>query len=1349
MAVFAAAAAVLFGLECQSPSQSHYELIDDDDDSEMCTLNSESPEVHANLFSRLFFSWMSPLIETGFKRPLQLGDIWELDSKYRPSTAAATFQQHWQAQIKSGKLSLATAAFYAYGWDWVLASLIYLMEVVVPFLEPIMLSRLIGFVAKYNTPMAEPIENGYFYSAAMFAAAAIEALATRQRVLQGRRIDCLVKSGLMTAIFRKTMALSNDACQVHNIGSIVSHTTIDTNRMVNFIAYRSSDLWSIPLQIVIALYLLYQTLGWSMGFAILVMFLGTPISAYLIKIMRSYSKQMIEYCDKRVKITEELLAGIKIIKLYAWESPFVQRLNHVRVNCELEAIRMFGVIQTYLRFEMSLIPFIVTFTAFSVYSLFDNVSHGPLNPQLVFVSISLFKKLQYPIDDAAGMFSTVLDFQISFNRIYKFLTADELDFTAIDRAPYDRDSADSSADDVLVKIDNGSFRWRAQEEDNLCDINLQCRRQELVAVVGRVGSGKSSLVSAILGDMFKCSGTVATRGSVAYVPQQPWILNATLRDNILFGNQFEPELYDRVVDACALRQDFKMLPDGDKTEIGEKGINLSGGQKARVSLARAVYARGDVYVLDDPLAAVDAHVGKHIFQHVLGPTGLLQTRARILVTNALQYLPAADNIYLLQEGTVVEEGTLTAAMANKGPIYEYVHQHIGQSHTSAPSSTTVSDTEEDNLPLAMVGLKSAPGPRKQSLGRANIEDIGCALARYNNQVAQGESSGSAAGAGRTMTVETNEKGQVKWEVYRTYFQASGMSNIAILAAVVVASAVIGVCANLWLKHWASSNSQVDGASFFQLTQNHSITYYLLIYGALGLFGAVMDAMISFMLWTRVSIIAAKHLHQDMLTSILRSPMSFFDTTPVGRILNRFTADLDHCDVALPYNMYRVVSTATEIVSSFVVISMSTPLIFAVMLPLVYFYKYLQQRYIASSRELKRIISTTRSPVVAHFQESIGGVATIRAYGLQSRFLAENENRIEQNVKASYTSVSLNQWLSLRLEMLGSLVLLGTTTMSIITLQLFGYGDAGLVGLAVTYAISFTSSVNGSVRTYTELENSMTQLERVKEYTNLTPEAPATIEDNTPQDVWPEQGLLEFKNYSTRYRDGLDLVLNNLSFRVEPRQKVGIVGRTGAGKSSLTLALFRIIEAAEGQILLDGQDISQYGLFDLRSRLSIIPQDPVLFAGTVRENLDPFSQYTDQEIWNALEHAHLAEFIRTKADRLEFEVTQGGENLSVGQRQLICLARALLKRAKILVLDEATAAIDSKTDAIIQQSIRREFQDCTVLTIAHRINTIMDSDMVLVVDQGKVGEYDTPANLLQNKDGLFAQLVEESQQSESE
>ncbi|KAJ2589936.1 hypothetical protein IWW49_002254 [Coemansia sp. RSA 1797] len=1345
--LFMLAALATMALECQSKPHGLYQLPDDDKDD----VELKSPEDRANLFSRLTFSWLTPLLEQGFRKPLQMEDMLELSKRYQPDVATTEFQRNWQAEQQRRNPSLFRATMRTYGAVWALGGFYKLVSDLVSFVNPILLSKLIGFVSTYHTPAAEPIENGYFYALSMFVVASVQTLVFQQHWVQNQHVNCLIKISYTTAIYHKTMALSNDARQKYSVGSIVTHMSVDSQRVANFTADSSHQLWSLPLQIVLALFLLYRTLGWTVYAGVLAMLISIPISAQLSRSMRALNKLLMGYRDQRMKIMDEVLSGIKIIKLYAWESSFIRRINEVRVKLELGTIRHYGLIQAVFTFVTTVVPFAISFSTFGLYSLADNVSHGPLTPQLVFVSLTLFNMLRFPLSFGPTVIPALLEAMVSSRRIFDFLMAGEIDFAAIERQPYNRDAPSTTPNDVLVRVENCTFKWLSADAPTLHNVSIQCKRDELVAVIGRVGAGKSSLVSAILGDMIKCDGSVRVRGSIAYVPQQAWILNATLRDNILFGSQLDQEFYERIIDACALRPDLDMLPAGDMTEIGEKGINLSGGQKARVSLARAVYARADIYLLDDPLAAVDAHVGKHIFTHVLGPQGMLKSRARILVTNAVQYLSNTAHIVMLQDGAVVDHGSFAQAMAQQSNIFEFIHKYIDEAQSSQTTSNTASDSEYIEDEATQNEQDDTVLPKGDGVHRVSSKQtLGCASANTLHSRRSTLEAEVGAEQGRTMTAEVNRQGHVEWSTYYTYVKACGVRNALLFTVALLLASVSNICANMWLKHWASSNAGTGlNLGPFNSTAVYSIFYYLFIYGGLGLLGASMSSLQSLLLRTRCTIRASTKIHQNMLHSVLRSPMSFFDVTPIGRILNRFSSDLQRCDERLPRSVSSMVNTMVNVVSAVVVIGLSTPLMLVIMLPLVMVYRYLQQRCLRSSRELRRLDSATRSPIFAHFQESIGGVSTIRAYNQQPRFVNDNELRVGLNMRAFYTYASLYRWLSLRLEMLGSIVILSTTLLAIGSVHYFGYGDAGLVGLAVTYALDFTGSLNWSVHSYADVANSMVQLERVIEYAELPSEAPDVIEDRVPATTWPDQGMVEFKDYSTRYREGLDLVLRGLSFRVQPNQKVGIVGRTGAGKSSLTLALFRIIEAAGGQILIDGEDIAKYGLFDVRSKLSIIPQDPVLFAGTVRENLDPFNSYSDQNIWQALEHAHLADFIRTKDERLEFVVTQSGENFSVGQRQLICLARALLKRAKVLVLDEATAAIDNATDTIIQESIRKEFKNCTVLTIAHRLNTIIDSDMILVIDGGRLAEYDTPQNLLENENSLFAKLVEEAQATDSQ
>ncbi|KAJ2769291.1 hypothetical protein IWQ56_002609, partial [Coemansia nantahalensis] len=647
IAGYALIALVAIVLECQPKPDELYNSLDDDEDDVDAKNSLRTPEERANILSRLTFAWLEPMVAAGYKKPLQMDDIGELKRRYFPENATVKFSRNWEASSRSGRASLVRTIAWTFKREVSAKMACRIVSDLLPFLQPILMSRLIGFVATYNTALAEPIENGYFYAVAMFVVVTLVMLANQQQDAVSQDLEVLLETNLATAIYRKALVLSNDMRKEHDIGAIVSHASVDTSRVTSFVSNWLSQTTLLPVRLFLAVYMLYRTLGWSVLVGVLAMVLSTPVTGPVIRQLGAINRQLVAHADSRMRVMNDVLSGIRIIKLYAWESPFIQRINNVRIGKELAAVRIYGRARALLAFVTSLLPFVVTFATYSVYSIWGNESHGPLNPQLVFVSLTLFTMLRSPLQLTASIASNFVNAKESLRRIQSFLAADEIDFAAIGRGPYDRDSPAASTSDVLVSVDSGTFKWLSTGEPVLKDVDIKCCRDELVAVIGRVGAGKSSLVSGILGDMTKCSGTVAICGSIAYVPQQPWIMNATLRDNILFGHRFDQAFYDRVIDACALRPDLDMLPAGDMTEIGEKGINLSGGQKARVSLARAVYARADVYLLDDPLAAVDAHVGKHIFANVLGPQGLLKTRARILATNAMQYLSSADNIVML------------------------------------------------------------------------------------------------------------------------------------------------------------------------------------------------------------------------------------------------------------------------------------------------------------------------------------------------------------------------------------------------------------------------------------------------------------------------------------------------------------------------------------------------------------------------------------------------------------------------------------------------------------------------------------------------------------------------------
>ncbi|OMH86347.1 Multidrug resistance-associated protein 1, partial [Zancudomyces culisetae] len=1055
--------------------------------------------------------------------------------------------------------------------------------------------------------------------------------------------------------------------------------------------------------------------------------------------------------------------------------------------------------------------------------------------------------LQFPIFIVPMTIVSMVETTVSGKRIVELLRSEELQRDAVERLEYPASDAQNTE---VVSITSGNFTWgkllmgktdrdddddggeksktgdggkaeneksndsgkkkksekgkknkkgKSEADDSsdimeteadkvtLSDINFVCNKGQLVSVVGRVGSGKSSLVSAMLGDMKKLSGKVTVRGRVAYVPQQPWIINATLRENILFGHKYDEDFYRKVVKTCELEKDIEMLKGGDMAEIGENGINLSGGQKARVSLARAVYSKAQLFLFDDPLSAVDAHVGRNLMKNVIGPSGLLKNRTRILVTHALQYLPVCDNIYAMKDGVIVESGTYSELIADSqgflsvfmggvdGLTTQGQENMDSETSSNVDISTDASSKDVDGAPgaepdyteivrrismkkrLSIGSLGSYAGLNilQQLEDDDDDDDEGSSTTKdkmvvTKQQKPAGESSSEETkDEGALIQSEESEKGNVKLSVFWSYIKASSISGMLLYVIFAVAKSGFMVGASLWLKQWSNNNSLSQS-----MQSGHSKTYYLLIYGLLGFLQAISYSLENLIIWVVCAIRAARSTHNGLLNGVMRSPMSFFDTTPTGRILNRFNKDQDSIDRSIPRAFDMWIQSMISVITSLLVI-MGSFWMFAIAAAIILIvYAYIQRYFVTSSRELKRLESTTRSPIYAHFQESLSGMSSIRSYDQADRFLAQNRLFLESNTRASFPFISLNRWLSIRLELMGACIIFMASFFSVLSTYLsLSFISASLVGLAVSYSLDITQRLSWGVRQAVELETSIISIERNLEYANLPPEAPESIPDTKPPKDWPQHGKITFNNYSTRYRPGLDLVLRDINLTIEPSTRVGVVGRTGAGKSSLTLTLFRIIEAAAGSIQIDGVDISKLGLHDLRSKLVIIPQDPVLFGGTLRENLDPFSQYTDAEIWIALEHAQLKPWVldygKTSASNnagsssssvasdaqptitsnsatssnvgLNLQIQNNGSNLSLGQRQLVCLARALLRSPlKILVLDEATAAIDVETDRMIQQAIRSEqFSDCTVITIAHRLNTIMDSDKILVIDAGQI------------------------------
>ncbi|KAJ8967485.1 hypothetical protein NQ314_002799 [Rhamnusium bicolor] len=1592
----------------------------------------------------LLFTWFDALAWTGFRRPLESQDLWDMKAEDSAREVVPVFEKNWKDTLQKCESS-------------------------------------------------SPTQNAQYKSDSVHVA-----FVNSKKKKEASVLPALVKSFGPMFIFGALLKLGQDimtfispqilgARKESTVGEIVNLMAVDAQKFIELTAFLNM-IWSAPLQIFLSLYFLWYELGPSVLAGLAVMIILIPVNGFIANKVKTLQIRQMKNKDERVKLMNEVLSGIKVLKLYAWEPSFESQILKIR-NKEIKVLKEAAYMNAGTSFIWSCAPFLVTLVTFIIYIYSD--SSNVLTPQIVFksltlfaimrlpmsllpillvyvvevslvtfatfvlvdennvldatkayVSISLFNILRFPLSMLPMMISNLVQTYVSVKRINKFMNAEELDPNTVSHDPIE--------DDPLI-IENGAFSWG--EDPVLKNINIRMKEHTLTAVVGSVGSGKSSLVSAFW---------------------ERWT-----------------------------RADFDMLPAGDQTEIGEKGINLSGGQKQRVSLARAVYADADIYFLDDPLSAVDSHVGKHIFEQVIGPKGLLRNKTKVLVTHGITYLPQTDNILVMKNGEVSESGTYQELLDKKGAFAEFLLHHITEDVDAAEDLDEIKDqligtTLSEEVSRRISRHRSRVSESHSETGSDRIlngslqrqkstDSTDKSLRQRSSSI---EESKNDPKEGKLIEVEKAETGSVSWDVYKHYLRSIGMflTLATVLLNMVFQGFSIG--SNVWLGVWADDNTTVVNNTV--VTSKRDL--YLGVYGALGIGQVIviflsalalfvgslnaskllhnvvlsnilrvpcptfydvtpvgrilnrfskdidtLDSVLPMTLrgWitcfyavsaqplnmfqstisicssevnlTIASLNAATEIHKNLLKSVLRQPMYFFEIFPVGRILSRFSKDLSDVDVELPFNCYEVIESSfivkfmpnpklsdavntffvwvvsvvcanllftkafldgavrihkyllnnvirlpltffnitpigrllarfssdingvdialpsifqviisniirvvvclictnllftkgtldgavkihkfllsnvmrlpsaffditpvgrmlarfsndinavdmrlpanfqmlmstsvrvaltsvlsnmlpnfgclyaaialhnlllrgimhvpmsfffvtpqgpissvfselapslgcltaavylhqmlitgvlrapmlffdttplgrilsrfskdvevvdnslpwyvsdgmycfLEVIGTLAVISFTTPLFIVIIIPIGLLYYFIQRFYVATSRQLKRLESVSRSPIYSHFGETVTGVQAIRAYGQQERFIQESEHRVDVNQICYYPSIISNRWLAVRLEMIGNLIIFFAALFAVL-----GKEQAPAL---------ITQTLNWLVRMTSDVETNIVAVERIKEYGEAAQEAPWEIPNKNPSPSWPENGSVEFRDYSVRYRPGLDLVLKGVNFHVNGSEKVGIVGRTGAGKSSLTLSLFRIIEAAEGQIFIDGINISELGLHTLRSRLTIIPQDAVLFSGTLRMNLDPFNTHSDDEVWRSLEHAHLQEFVKGLPAGLHHEISEGGDNLSVGQRQLICLARALLRKTKVLVLDEATAAVDLETDDLIQRTIREEFKNCTVLTIAHRLNTIMDSDRVIVLDKGQIVEFDTPSNLLTDSNTIF-------------
>ncbi|KAM9334128.1 ATP-binding cassette sub-family C member 4-like [Symphorus nematophorus] len=1282
-----------------------------------------NPLATASFFSRVFLCWLTPLLHLGQKKRLEETDMYRVLPEDQSEVLGEELQRFWDHEFRRAtkelrKPNLTRVLIKCYGKSYaVVGSYIFSVEVI-KVIQPLLLWKIIQYFENYDPDDQRSLAMVYGYAAAMSLSAFALTFLQHLYYYHVQRSGMKMRVAVCHMIYRKALGLSSESMGQITTGQIVNLLSNDVNRF-DEITLNLHYLWVGPLQAMVIIVILWYEIGPSCLAGVAAIALMLPVQTLFGKLFGIFRSKTVIFTDNRIRIMNEVVSGIRIIKMYAWEKPFSVLVTEVRRK-EISQILK----SSYLR-GLNMASFfasskIIVFVTFTVYVLLGNT----ITASTVFVTVSLYGTIKLTVTLFFPLAVEKLsETVVSVRRIQNFLLLEEVQRRNFGLAL--EEQRENS-----IEMEKLTCYWdKTLDAPSLQNVSITVKSHQLLTVIGPVGAGKSSLLSAILGELPVDTGMLQVKGQLTYAAQQPWVFPGTIRSNILFGREMNPQKYERVIRACALKKDLELLPDGDLTLIGDKGATLSGGQKARVNLARAVYQDADIYLLDDPLSAVDAEVGKHLFEQCI--CGLLKNKCRILVTHQLQHLRAADQIVVLKEGHIMAKGSYSELQRLDCDIMSLLR----------------SDEEQDRWSRSADPDKLSLNSQRTTHSHSSHCSYSSLLPQENNYTEQ-----LPVETVRTMVEETRVEGNVGSHIYLKYFTAG--CNLLVLMLIVLLSVIAEVAYILqdwWLVYWAkeeflnstvSAVSMKHGINATRSDQEFKLTFYLSIYSGLTAAAVVFGYARSLVIFHGL-VRSAQTLHNSMFNAVICTPVRFFDVNPIGRILNRFSKDISQIDSTLPITFVDFYQLFLQNVGVVAVAASVIPLILIPVIPLLFIFLYMRRFYLRTSRDVKRLESTTRSPVFSHLSSSLQGLWTIRALRAEERLKKAFDAHQDLHSEAWFLFVMTSRWFALRLDSICSIFI---TLASFGCILLRDGLDAGEVGLVLTYAVTLVGNFQWTMRQSAEVENMMTSVERVVEYTELKSEAPWKTQKRSPPD-WPSKGLVTFNRVNFSYSDDGPLVLKDISATFQPNEKVGIVGRTGAGKSSLVSALFRLAEP-QGKIYIDGVLTSEIGLHDLRQKMSIIPQDPVLFTDTVRKNLDPFNQHTDDDLWRVLEEVQLKSVVEELPRKLETVLAESGSNFSVGQRQLVCLARAVLRKNRILIIDEATANVDPRTDELIQKTIRDKFRDCTVLTIAHRLNTIIDSDRILVLDSGTMQEFDRPFTLLQNKEGALYKLVQQTGQTEA-
>ncbi|XP_069383923.1 ATP-binding cassette sub-family C member 8 isoform X4 [Paralichthys olivaceus] len=1358
-----------------------------------------------NLLSKATYWWMNTFITSAHRRPIDLKVIGKLPIAMRALTnyiklrAAFEDQKRPQGIAPQGPKWIWQALRKAFGRPLILSITFRFMADLLGFAGPLCISGIVHHISKDNRTIQQPmkllgiyfisskefLENAYVLAVLLFFALLLQRTFLQASYYVAIETGINLRGAIQTKIYNKIMRLctSNMSMGELTVAQICNLVAIDTNQLMWFF-FLCPNLWAMPVQIIVGVILLYYLLGISALIGATVIAVLAPVQYFVATKLSQTQKSTLEYSSERLKKTNELLRGIKLLKLYAWEHIFSDSVEETRGK-ELTSLQAFALYTSISIFMNAAIPIAAVLTTFVVHVHISE--DADLSPAVAFASLSLFHILVTPLFLLSSVVRSTVKALVSVQKLSEFFSSDEIGEEQEPRAvltsgssnhnqnryqavplkvvnrkrpprddwnnyssPGDHEGDGPSQDmdqDLCIKISSGYFTW-TDGPPTLANVDIKVPFGKLTMIVGQVGCGKSSLLLAALGEMQRVSGTVTwnslpnpeterdespterdaacdgdirKRSAVAYTSQKPWLLNATVVENITFEMPMIKPRYKAVIEACSLQPDIDILPQGDQTEIGERGIILSGGQKQRISVARALYQQTNVVFLDDPFSALDVHLSDHLMQDGILKMLREEKRTVVLVTHKLQYLLHADWIIAMKDGTIQTEGTLKDIQNTEPELFEQwktlMHRQDQEFETETVAAS-MTDLERKNLRRAMYSREAARTEEDEEEESVESDD---------------EDNLSQA---------MRQRATIPWHSCGTYLSSAGLLLLSLLLLSQLLKHSLMVAIDYWLAHWTSHVivAKIDAtARNCTMHCGFSHSWYLSVFSVLCCLGIILCLATSVAVeWTGLKV--AKELHHNLLNKIILAPMRLFETTPLGTILNRFSTDTNTIDQHIPTTLECLSRSTLLCVSALGVICYVTPVFLFALLPLAITCYFIQKYFRVASRDLQQLEDSTQLPLLSHFSETVEGLTTIRALRYEPRFRQRLLQFTDANNIASLFLTAANRWLEVRMEYIGACVVLVAAVASI-TNSLYNQLSTGLVGLGLTYALLVSNYMNWMVRNLADMEVQLGSVKRINGLLNTEPENfEGLLTVSQVPDGWPRQGEIKIQNLSVRYDATLKPVLKNVNAHISPGQKVGICGRTGSGKSSFSLAFFRMVDMFEGRIVIDDIDIAKLPLQTLRSRLSIILQDPILFSGTIRFNLDPEMKATDEMLWEALEIAQLKPVVKSLPGGLDATVTEGGENFSQGQRQLFCLARAFVRKSSILIMDEATASIDMATESILQKVVMTAFADRTVVTIAHRVHTILNADLVIVMKRGIILEYDKPQALLDTEDSVFASFV---------